>query len=189
LKLPNEIIPSSRDGGHPCIRRTSTATRKTTKLQLSVEYDPEKPELKLKDLQGLDPFIEALALLAWDVAWVLWTQNLWHPSKSQEKSLESLEACRLAKNLYRLSSSNKIGRISHSSTLGFIPTLEANEELSPFTLEVGDVRSLISKFFNEGKIEADIDDGQWDMLGDVEELTKTEGWIKLNMNTVGRSER
>src|SRR5271169_1185168 len=136
LKLPYEIIPPSRGISYPSIRKSPT----TKPLSLNFPPDPSTPNpskayfgRKLKDMPQIDSLVEAMSLLAWDIAWVLWTQQLWPPMTGKD---EALEACRMARNLLLLVSSTKIGRISHASTIEFLPVQEINGKLPQFMLSV-----------------------------------------------------
>lgn len=179
LKLPHEIIPPSRGIFHPCIRKSSS----TKPLLLALPPDSSNPSStskayfgkRLKDIPGIENLTEAMSLLAWDTAWVLWTQQLWPNSWTNEP----LEACRVARNLYLLVNSPKIGRISHASTIEFIPTLETSGVLKPFTLTVKSVQDVISSALDENK-SGDVDGGGWDMVEGGEEVLRGEGWLKLN---------
>jgi len=181
LKLPYEIIPPSRGISYPCIRKSST----TKPLALTVPPDPSHPSSphkawqgkKFKDLPQLDFLLEAMSLLAWDIAWVLWTQQLWPPIPEKE---QSLEACRLARNLYMLVTSPKIGRMSHASTIEFLPTEEAMGRMSKFDLTVKEVQDVVSMGLQEDKVSGgDVDGGGWDMVEGGEEVIRGDGWLKL----------
>jgi hypothetical protein len=179
LKLPHEIIPPSRGISYPSIRKSSIS--KPLPIHLSPDsLSAQSPKAwagkKIKDTNGLESLVEAMSLLAWDVAWVLWTQQLW-PINSTGK--ESLEACRLARNLLHLLSSSKIGRISHGSAMEFLPTQEAMGVLSPFMLSEKDVQDVIASALEEDKT-GDVDGGGWDMVEGGEEVLRGEGWLKLN---------
>jgi len=179
LKLPYEIIPPSRGISHPSIRKSQT----TKPLPLTFPPDPSNPSpskawvgRKLKDMPQLDSLIEAMSLLAWDIAWVLWTQQLWPPIPTRE---EPLEACRLARNLLHLVSSSKIGRISHASTIEFLSTQESLGKLPQFMLSVKSVQEVISAALAEEK-SGDVEGGGWDMVEGGEEVLRGDGWLKLN---------
>ena len=117
-----------------------------------------------------------MSLLAWDIAWVLWTQQLWPPIPTRE---EPLEACHLARNLLHLVSSPKIGRISHASTIEFLPIQESFGKLPQFMLSVKSVQEVISAALVEEK-GGDIEGGGWDMVEGGEEVLRGDGWLKLN---------
>lgn len=178
LKLPYEIIPPSRGISYPSIRRT--ATSKPLPIYLSPD-SLSSPSAKawagkpIKNTPGLENLIEAMSLLAWDVAWVLWTQQLWPINTGNEY----LETCRLARNLLYLLSSPKIGRISHGSTMEFLSIVEARGGLSPFGMNVMDVQDVIVAALEEDKT-GDVDGGGWDMVEGGEEVLRGEGWLKLN---------
>jgi hypothetical protein len=183
LKLPYEIIPPSRGTSHSSIRKTSTVKP----LPLTIPPDPSTPSSskawsgkKIKDIPQVEPLIEAMALLAWDIAWVLWTQQLWPPKSPTDN--EALEACRVARNLFHLVSSPKIGCISHASTIEFLPVQEELGRLSPFSLSVQSVQDLISSALEDEK-STDVDGGGWDMVEGGEEVLRGEGWLKLNAVT------
>ena len=179
LKLPYEIMPPSRGISYPSIRKSQT----TKPLPLTFPPDPSTPSpskawlgRKLKDMPQLDSLIEAMSLLAWDIAWVLWTQQLWPPIPSRE---EPLEACHLARNLLHIVSSSKIGRISHASTIDFLPTQELLGKLPQFMLSVKSVQEVISAALVEEK-SGDVEGGGWDMVEGGEEVLRGDGWLKLN---------
>jgi hypothetical protein len=179
LKLPYEIIPPSRGVSYPSIRKS--ATTKPIPLILPLDsFSSSSAKAwsgkKSKDIQGLQIFIEAISLLAWDIAWVLWTQQLWLPIPT---SNESVDACHIAKNLYCLVTSSKIGRISHGSTLDFLPVQEATGTLPPFTLDARSIQDVIMAALDEDKA-GDVDGGGWDMVEGGEEVLRGEGWLKLN---------
>lgn len=182
LKLPYEIIPPSRGISYPSIRKSPT----TKPLSLSFPPDPSSPNpskayvgRKLKDMPQIDSLVEAMSLLAWDIAWVSWTQQLWPPVPTKQ---EPLEACRLARNLLHLVSSTKIGRISHASTIDFLPIQEAMGNLPQFTLSVKSVQDIITTALQEEK-EGDAEGGGWDMVEGGEEVLRGDGWLKLNSIT------
>ena len=179
LKLPYEIIPPSRGISYSSIRKSPT----TKPLSLSFPPDPSTPNpskayfgRKLKDMPQIDSLVEAMALLAWDIAWVLWTQQLWPPVTGKD---EALEACRIARNLLLLVSSNKIGRISHASTIEFLPMQEFNGKLPQFMLSVKSVQDVILASLKEEK-EGDFEGGGWDIVEGGGEVLRGEGWLKLN---------
>jgi hypothetical protein len=193
LKLPYEIVPPSRGMPYHSIRKSAI----TKPLPLNVPPDPSTPSLakawagkKIKDMPQLESLIEAMSLLAWDMAWMLWTQQLWPPSVATAASIappreDAQEACRLARNMYHLVSSAKIGRISHSSTIEFLPIQEAAGALSPFTLSVRNVQDVISAALEE-KTGGEADGSGWDMVEGGEEVLRGDGWLKLP--AVARSE-
>lgn len=177
LKLPYEIIPPSRGISYPCIRKSSN----TKPLPIHISPDKLASQTskvwagkKIKDVPGLETFIEAISLLAWDIAWVLWTQQLW-----TDTSHESLEACRIAKKLFHLVTSPKVGRISQGSTIGFLSTQEALGILAPFTLLAKDIQDVISAALEEDKT-GEADGGGWDLVEGGDEVLRGEGWLKLN---------
>jgi Vacuolar sorting 38 and autophagy-related subunit 14 len=177
LKLPYEIIPPSRGISYACIRKSSTT--KPLPIYISPDKTPSSnakawASKKIKDLPGLDTFVEAINLLAWDIAWVLWTQQLWTYSTN-----ESFEACRIARNLFHLVTSPKIGRISQGSTIEYLSTQEALGILPPFTLSVKDVQYGISAALEEDKT-SEPDGGGWDIVEGGEEVLRGDGWLKLN---------
>jgi Vacuolar sorting 38 and autophagy-related subunit 14 len=178
LKLPYEIVPPSRGISYPSIRKSAT----TKALPLSIPPDPSTPSpskawlgRKLKDIPQLESLIEAMSLLAWDIAWVLWTQQIWPPVPTCD---EPLEACHIAKNLLHLVSSTKIGRISHASTIEFLPTEEVLGNLPQFVLSVKSVQDVISSSLDEKG--GDVEGGGWDMVEGGEEVLRGDGWLKLN---------
>ena len=126
---PSPITPTSMTKHNEREKTNIIRNSQITKpLPLTFPPDPSNPSpskawvgRKLKDMPQLESLIEAMSLLAWDIAWVLWTQQLWPPVPSRE---EALEACHLGRNLYHLVSSSKIGGISHASTIEFLPTEE-----------------------------------------------------------------
>jgi Vacuolar sorting 38 and autophagy-related subunit 14 len=179
LKLPYEIIPPSRGTSYPSIRKS---TIKSLPLHLFTETSPQKAWAgkKLKDLPNLENLVEAISLLAWDISWVLWTQQLWPPIPTTN---EALETCHIARNLYHLVNSPKIGRNSHSSTMAFIPSLERSGTLPPFNVGVKDVQDVISLALEQN---GEGDGGGWDMVEGGEEVLRGDGWLKLN--TVTHSE-
>ena len=177
LKLPYEIIPPSRGISYPCIRKSSNT--KPLPIYISPDKLPSQTSKvwagkNIKDVPGLETFIEAISLLAWDIAWVLWTQQLW-----THQTNESLEACRITRNLFHLVTSPKIGRISQGSTIGFLSTQEALGILTPFMLSVKDVQDGISAALEEDKT-GEADGGGWDIVEGGEEVLRGEGWLKLN---------
>ena len=179
LKLPYEIIPPSRGISYPSIRKSPT----TKPLSLSFPPDPstQNPSKayfgrKLKDMPQIESLVEAMSLLAWDIAWVLWTQQLWPPVPTRD---ESIEACHLARNLLYLVSSSKIGTISHASTIEFLPMQEVMGKLPEFMLSVKSVQDVISAALQEEK-EGDVEGGGWDMVEGGEEVLRGDGWLKLN---------
>jgi hypothetical protein len=179
LKLPFEIIPPSRGVSYPSIRRTTGSKSIPLTLPqdtLSLSTAKAWAGKKLKDIQGLQTFVEAVSLLAWDVAWVLWTQQLWPPIPT---SNESVEACHIARNLYMLATSSKIGRISHGSTIDYLPIQEGVGTLQPFTLNVINVQDIITGALDEDK-GGDVDGAGWDMVEGGEEVLRGDGWLKLN---------
>jgi Vacuolar sorting 38 and autophagy-related subunit 14 len=186
LKLPYEIVPPSRGTPYHSIRKSST----TKPLPLNVPPDPSTPSpakawagKKIKDMPHLESLVEAMSLIAWDVAWMLWAQQLWPPAVSNTTTStapprgDAQEACRLARNMYHLVSSTKIGRISHSSTIEFLPIQEATGILSTFTLSVKNIQDVISTALEEEKTEAD--GAGWDMVEGGEEVLRGDGWLKL----------
>ena len=182
LKLPYEIIPPSRGISYPCIRKSST----TKPLALTIPPDPSHPSSpnkawqgkRFKDLPHIETLIEAMSLLAWDIAWVLWTQKLWPPPSATNE--QSVEACRLARNLYVLVTSPEIGRISHVSTIGFLTTEEAMGRMAKFELSVKEVQDLISMGLQEDKVGGgEVEGGGWDMVEGGEEVLRGDGWLKL----------
>lgn len=194
LKLPYEIVPPSRGTPYHSIRRSPT----TKPLPLNIPPDPSTPSptkawagKKIKDMPHLESLIEAMSLLAWNIAWLLWTQQLWPPSIPTTTSTapprgDAQDACRLARNMHHLVSSTKIGRISHSSTIGFLPIQEATGILSSFTLNVKDIQDVISAGLQEEKTGGEADGGGWDMVEGGEEVLRGEGWLKLP--AIARSE-
>ena len=179
LKLPFEIIPPSRGVSYPSIRRTTgSKSIPLTLPQDALSSSTAKAWVgkKLKDIQGLQTFVEAISLLAWDIAWVLWTQQLWPPIPT---SNESVEACHIARNLYTLATSSKIGRISHGSTIDYLPIQEGVGALQPFTLNATNVQDIITGALDEDK-GGDVDGAGWDMVEGGEEVLRGDGWLKLN---------
>jgi hypothetical protein len=185
LKLPYEIIPPSRGISYPCIRSGKTQTSKPLALYLPPDSfsSPTSPKSwagkKIKDTPGLESLIEAISLFAWDIAWVLWTQELWPPNARTAESPTATEACRFARNLGLLVSSGRIGRISHGSTIGFIPAQEALGVLGTFELKEREVMEVIVRGLEEDK-SGDIDAGGWDMVEGGDEVLRGEGWLKLH---------
>jgi len=185
LKLPYEIIPPSRGISYFSIRRNEFS--KPLPLYLPPEAFSSTTarawaSKKIKDIVDLEPFTEAIALLAWDVAWVLWSQLLWPPVVTDN---ESVAACRLGRNLWHLVTSSKIGGVSHGSTIEYLPIIEESGVLPPFTLNAKDVQSVILGALEEDK-NGDGDGGGWDMVEGGEEVLRGDGWLKLN--SVGHTE-
>ena len=76
-------------------------------------------------------------------------------------------------------SSTKIGRISHASTIEFLPMEESNGKLPQFMLSVKSVQEVILASLKEEK-DGDFEGGGWDMVEGGEEVLRGEGWLKLN---------
>jgi Vacuolar sorting 38 and autophagy-related subunit 14 len=181
LKLPYEIVPPSRGVPHASVRRSAASKP----LPLSIPDDPTAASpskawygKKVKEIPNLQTFVEAISLIAWDAAWVLWTQQVWPPSSVSHEN-EPLEACRLARNLYHLVTSSNIGLNSHASTMDYLPLQEKSGSLPPFTLVVKDIQDIISASLWDEKT-GDIEGGGWDMVEGGEEVIRGDGWLKLN---------
>jgi hypothetical protein len=186
LKLPHEVLPPSRGISYFTIRRT-TRQSKSLPLYLPPEAFSSTSarawsSKKIKDIPDLEQFVEALSLLAWNVAWVSWSQQLWPYSNSAQ---EPLECCRLGRNLQALVNSSKIGFISHGSTLDYLPIQLSAGVLPPFPLSVEGILNVIMGALEEDK-NGDGDGGGWDMVEGGEEVLRGDGWLKLN--SVGHSE-
>jgi hypothetical protein len=185
LKLPHEIVPPSRGNAYHSIRKAPSAKP----LSITIPTDPstENPSKawqgrKLKDMPNVDSLVEAFALLAWDIAWVLWTQQLWPPSPG--KPDEAKEACRIGRNLVALVSSPRIGRISHGSMMEFVPIMENLGKLPAFELTVRGIQEVILAGLEDGGA-GDGEGGGWDMVEGGEEVMRADGWLKLNSISSG----
>jgi hypothetical protein len=185
LKLPHEISPPSRGVSHFSIRRTPQS--KLLPLYLPPESFSSATARawgneKLKDIPNLESFIEAISLLARAIAWVLWSQQLWPPTKTDN---EAVEASRLGRNLVHLVTSPKIGFISHGSAIDYLPIQQALGVLPSFTLDSNDIQNLIMSALQEDK-NGEGDGGGWDIVEGGEEVLRGDGWLKLS--SAGHSE-
>ena len=185
LKLPFEIHPPSRGVYYFTIRKTSQS--KLLPLYLPPEAFSSTSarawsSKKIKDIPDLLLFVEAISLLAWDLAWILWSQRLW---PTDENGNEVMEACRIGRNLHYLVNSPNIGLISHGSTIEYLPLQSSVGVLPAFALNVDDIYSVIKGALEEDK-NGDGDGGGWDMVEGGEEVLRGDGWLKLN--SAGHSE-
>jgi Vacuolar sorting 38 and autophagy-related subunit 14 len=178
LKLPHEIIPPSRGNAYPSIRKSPNA--KPIPISMPPDPNTENPAKawqgkKLKDMPNVETLTEAFALVAADLAWVLWTQQLWMPSAGKGEA----DACRLGRNLLTLVTSQRIGRISHGSTMDFLPVLENAGKLGTFEVSVRGIQDVILAGLEEGGT-VEVEGGGWDMVEGGEEVMRADGWLKLN---------
>jgi Vacuolar sorting 38 and autophagy-related subunit 14 len=169
LKLPHEISPPSRGTVHHSIRLSSS----TKPLSLSLPAETLSASSRVWTRDKPDGFVSATALLARNIAWVLWAQGLW---------TRTSESTNLGGNLVLLVTSPGIGNVSDDSTLGFEPRLAERGEIAAFELGVGDVEYVIWEGLEEqgGRKGSGEEGGEWDLVEGGEEVMRGEGWLKLN---------
>jgi len=79
-------------------------------------------------------------------------------------------------------SSPRIGRISHGSTMEFVPVMENLGKLPTFGLTVRGIQEVITGALEDGCAggAGDGEGGGWDMVEGGEEVMRADGWLKLN---------